>query len=47
MSTCPMPDCHQPANCVNREGQAVCADHETVVVGTSFVDDKHAEGGHG
>jgi hypothetical protein len=37
-----MPDCHQPTSLVNREGQAVCADHEAVVISTSGVPDRHA-----
>lgn len=41
MSTCPMPDCHQPCTTKNRAGQWVCLDHEMVVVGGSWVKDKH------
>jgi hypothetical protein len=37
-----MPDCHQPTRVLNREGQAVCIDHESVVVGTSGVPDRHS-----
>lgn len=41
-ATCPMPDCHQPTTVLNRAGQPVCVDHETVVVGTSGVPDRHS-----
>lgn len=42
-----MPDCHQPTVTRNRSGQDVCRDHAPIVVSGSWVDDKHADGGHG
>lgn len=47
MTTCCFPICSHPATTANRAAQPTCATHRAVVVSGSYVDDKHAEGGHG
>ena len=44
---CAFPQCQVQATTRNRSGQTVCAGHQEVVVCGSYVDDKHADGGHG
>jgi hypothetical protein len=45
--SCEFPSCALPAATANRVGQPTCKGHRLVVVGSSYVNDHHADGGHG